>query len=78
MIERAQRRGSAMTPEQIREYVRFCNAPLPGYPPERRRLALRLVMDHLERRTPGRWLPDILYAHGLARHAKALDEILAR
>ena len=66
-----------MTREQLRQFVRFCTDPLPGCTPEERRLALRLVMGHLARRTPARWLPDILYAHGLPRHARALDEILA-
>ena len=66
-----------MTPGQLRQFVRFCHVPLLGHPPEQGRLALRLVMDHLERQTPARWLPDILYAHGLPRHARALDEILS-
>ena len=66
-----------MTPKQLRRFIRFCNIPLLGYPPKQGRGALRLVYDHLERRTPGRWLPDILYAHGLPRHARALDEILS-
>ena len=76
-MERTQWRGSTVTPEQLRQFVRFCNVPLPGHPPEQRRPALRLVMRHIERRTPARWLPDILYAHGLPRHARALDEILS-
>ena len=67
-----------MTQDQLRQYVRFCNAPPPGVPPEQRRLAIDLVMHHLARQTPARWLPDILYAHGLPGHARALDEILAR
>ena len=67
-----------MTPEQLRQFARFCHAPRLGYPPEQGRLALRLVMHHLGRRTPARWLPDILYAHGLPRHAKAAAEILSR
>jgi len=73
----ARRRGSTVTQEQLHQFVRFCNAPLPGYPPEQRRLALRLVTDHRQRRTPPRWRPDILYAHGLPRHARALAEILS-
>ena len=65
-----------MTPAQLREYVRFCDDPLPGYPPEQRRLAVSLVTHHLARQTPARRLPDILYAHGPPRYARATDEIL--
>jgi hypothetical protein len=74
---RARRRGSAMTPQQLRAFRVVCDY-MPGTAPGQRQRAVELVMDHLERRTPARWLPDILYAHGLPRHAKALDEILAR
>ena len=66
-----------MTQEQLRAFLAYCDH-LPGTPPEQRQRAVTLVMDHLERRTPARWLPDILYAQGLPRHAKALDEILSR
>ena len=66
-----------MTREQLRQFLDFCRTPLPGSPPGQRHLALRLVMRHLDRRTPPRWLPDILYAHGLPQHARALDEILS-
>ena len=76
-MDRAQWRGPTMTPEQIRRFIRFCNVPLPGHPPEQRRLALRLVMRHLERRIAASWLPDVLYAHGLPQHARAADAILA-
>ena len=67
-----------MTQAQLREYVRFCSRPQPGSTTEQRRLAVALVMRHLERRTPARWLPDILYAHGLPRFARAADAILSR
>ena len=66
-----------MTQAQLREYVRFCYRPQPGCTAEQRRLAVTLVMHHLDRRTPPRWLPDILYAHGLSRFARAVDEILS-
>jgi hypothetical protein len=66
-----------MTQEQLHHFVRFCDVPLFGCLSAHRHQALRLVYDHLERRTPARWLPDILYAHGLPRYAKALDEILS-
>ena len=66
-----------MTQAQLREYVRFCDDPLPGYPPEQRHLAVSLVSHHIARQTPARWLPDILYAHGPPRYARALDAILS-
>jgi len=66
-----------MTQEQLRQFVRFCDVPLFGCLSAHRHQALRLVRHHLERRTPARWLPDILYAHGLPRYARALDEILS-
>ena len=42
------------------------------YPPEQHRLAITLVLHHIARQTPARWLPDILPAHGLPRYARAV------
>ncbi len=66
-----------MAQERLHQFAHFCNYPLPGDPPEQRRLALQLIMHHITRQTPDTWLPDILNAHGLPRYAKALDEILS-
>ena len=44
---------------------------------QQRATATVLVMTQTRQRaTPARWLPDILYAHGLPLLAKAIDDIL--
>ena len=68
-------RGMTMMQAQLREYVRYCCHPQPGRTVGLRRRAVGLVVHHLGRRTPARWRPDILDAHGLPRFARAVDAI---
>ena len=66
-----------MTQEQLHRFGRCCSRPLAGGTEEQRRLAVALLMRHVGRRTPARWLPDIRFAHSLPRYARAVDEILS-
>ena len=73
----ARQHGAALTPEQFAAFPAYCRCDLPDQTPHQRATATVLVMAHTRRRAaPAGWLPDILYAHGLPRMAKAIDDIL--
>ena len=73
----AGQRGDPLTAEQFAAFLAYCRRDLADQTPHQRATATVLVMTHTRQRaTPARWLPDILYAHGLPLMAKAIDDIL--
>ena len=73
----ARKHGAALTTQQVAAFLAYCRRDLADQTPYQRVAASVLLLAHTRRRaTPAIWLPDILYAHGLPRMAKALDDIL--
>ena len=73
----ARQHGDPLTAAQVAAFLAYCRRDLTDQTPHQRATATVLVLTHARRRaTPARWLPDILYAHGLPLMAKALDDIL--
>ena len=74
----ARQHGDPLTAAQFAAFLASCRRDLADHTAHQRATATVLVLTHARRRaTPARWLPDILYAHGVPLMAKGIDDILA-